>query len=91
MEGVCYWARENLLKCGQGALMADGEVYFEFVQVGQQMRVAAIDAATGVEVVVITPLAASKLQMQQVALAKLRKKLTDAAATAPPAAPGKFA
>ncbi len=56
--------------------MADGEVYFEFVQVGQQMRVAAIDAATGTEVVVITPVSASKLQMQQVALAKLRKKLS---------------
>ena len=56
--------------------MADGEVYFEFVQVGQQMRVAAIDAATGTEVIVITPVSASKLQMQQVALAKLRKKLS---------------
>lgn len=56
--------------------MADGEVYFEFVQVGQQMRVAAIDAASGTEVIVITPASASKLQMQQVALAKLRKKLS---------------
>ena len=55
--------------------MADGEVYFEFVQMGQQTRVAAIDAATGIEVIVITPRAATKLQMQQVALAKLRKKL----------------
>lgn len=71
--------------------MADGEVYFEFVQVGQQMRVAAIDAATGVEVIVITPVTASKHQMQQVALAKLRKKLGDAAATVPAATPGKFA
>lgn len=55
--------------------MADGEVYFEFVQVGQQMRVAAIDVQTGTEVIVITPVAASKHQMQQVALAKLRRKL----------------
>ena len=70
--------------------MADGEVYFEFVQVGQQMRVAAIDAASGTEVIVITPVSASKLQMQQVALAKLRKKLGES--TPPPAAgPGKFA
>ena len=55
--------------------MANGEVYFEMVQVGQQMRVAAIDAATGIEVIVITPVAATKLQMQQMALAKLRKKM----------------
>ena len=70
--------------------MADGDVYFEFVQVGQQMRVAAIDAASGTEVVVITPVSASKYQMQQLALAKLRKKLAEAA-PAPPTGPGKFA
>ena len=55
--------------------MGDGEVLFEFMQVGQQMRVAAIDGATGIEVVVIAPIKATKLQMQQVALAKLRRKL----------------
>jgi hypothetical protein len=58
--------------------VAGGEVYFEFVQLGQQMRVAAIDAVTGIEVVVITPLRISQAQMQQVALAKLRKKLAGA-------------
>ena len=61
-----------------------GEVYFEFVQVGQQMRVAAIDVDTGVEVIVITPVAATKTQMQQVALAKLRKKLGDTPVAPPP-------
>jgi hypothetical protein len=70
--------------------MADGEVYFEFVQVGQQMRVAAIDAATGTEVIVITPVSANKIQMQQIALAKLRRKLGEAPRT-PSAGPGKFA
>lgn len=70
--------------------MADGEVYFEFVQVGQQMRVAAVDAATGIEVIVITPLAASKLQMQQVAMAKLRRRLAETAPP-PPSGQGKFA
>ncbi|QQR35375.1 hypothetical protein JI749_13570 [Devosia oryziradicis] len=70
--------------------MADGEVYFEFVQVGQQMRVAAIDAASGIEVIVVTPVSASKHQMQQVALAKLRKRLADTAAPPPPVS-GKFA
>ncbi|MDB5614897.1 MAG: serine hydroxymethyltransferase [Devosia sp.] len=65
--------------------MADGDVYFEFVQVGQQMRVAAIDAATGIEVIVITPVSASKHQMQQMGLAKLRKRL--GAPTVQPEAP----
>lgn len=67
-----------------------GEVYFEFSQLGRQMRVAAIDADTGVEVVVITPISATKMQMQQLALAKLRKKLGEAAPPSP-AGPGKFA
>ena len=70
--------------------MADGEVYFEFVQVGQQMRVAAIDAVTGTEVIVITPVSANKIQMQQIALAKLRRKLGEAPRP-PTASPGKFA
>ena len=67
-----------------------GEIYFEFSQLGRQMRVAAIDADTGVEVVVITPASATKMQMQQLALAKLRKKLGEAPPS-PPASPGKFA
>ena len=55
--------------------MGQGEVFFEFAQVGRQMRVAAIDVDTGTEVIVITPVSATKLQMQQLALGKLRKKL----------------
>jgi phosphoribosyl-dephospho-CoA transferase len=55
--------------------MTSGEVLFEFVQMGKQVRVAALDPATGTEVVVIVPVTASKLQMQQLALAKLRKKI----------------
>ncbi|QYO78143.1 DUF6898 family protein [Devosia salina] len=70
--------------------MSNGEVLFEFVQIGQQMRVAAVDEATGIEVVVITPLNATKLQMQRVALAKLKRKLEqDRPAPAPTR--GKFA
>ena len=53
-----------------------GEVYFEFTQLGGQMRVAAIDVATAIEVVVIAPLSATKAQMQSLALAKLKKKLS---------------
>jgi hypothetical protein len=51
------------------------EVYFEFTQLGGQMRVAAIDAKTGTEVVVIAPLAATQIQMQNLALAKLRRRM----------------
>lgn len=52
-----------------------GRVLFEFAQFGQQMRVAAIDEATGIEVVCIAPLAATRLQMQNLALAKLKRRL----------------
>ena len=68
--------------------MADAEVYFEFVQVGQQMRVAAIDVATGIEVIVITPATANKYQMQTMALAKLRRRLAGEAADASAAPSG---
>ena len=69
--------------------MGQGEVYFEFSQVGRQMRVAAIDADTGIEVIVITPVSATKAQMQQLALGKLRKKL--GATTPPISSGGKYA
>lgn len=64
--------------------MSDGEVLFEFVQIGQQMRVSAIHVDTGTEVVAIAPTVATRAQMQQLALAKLRRKLGDA-----PPAPAK--
>ena len=70
--------------------MSDGDVLFEFVQMGQQMRVAAIDEATGIEVVVIAPLNATRLHMQRLALAKLKRKLEQGTAP-PPRNLGKFA
>ena len=54
---------------------AGNEVYFEFTQIAGQMRVAAIDAKTGTEVIVITPVTASQIQMQNLALAKLKRRL----------------
>jgi hypothetical protein len=54
---------------------AGNEVLFEFTPMGPQMRVVAIDGRTGIEVVVIAPLSATKAQMQTLALAKLRKRL----------------
>ncbi|VAW23528.1 hypothetical protein MNBD_ALPHA12-210 [hydrothermal vent metagenome] len=51
------------------------EILFEFRPVGPQIRVAAIDAETGTEVIVIAPIGASQLDMQRVAIAKLKRKL----------------
>jgi hypothetical protein len=61
---------------GSGKPSGPGDVYFEFMQIGGQMRVAAIDAATGIEVIVITPVTASQIQMQNLALAKLKRRLS---------------
>jgi len=60
-----------------------GEVFFEFTQLGGQMRVAAIDAATATEVVIIAPLTATRIQMQNIALAKLRRRLAEIKASEP--------
>lgn len=51
------------------------EILFEFRQAGNQIRVAAIDAATGVEVVIIAPVHTSEEQMKAIAAAKLRRRL----------------
>ena len=69
-----------------------GRVFFEFTQLGQQFRVAAIDEATGTEVVVICPPQLGQLQMQRIALAKLRHKLgLTPEPPPPPVRPGKWA
>ncbi|HWV51291.1 DUF6898 family protein [Pseudorhodoplanes sp.] len=51
------------------------EVLFEFTAVGSVMKVAAIDAETGVEVTVMGPVHASRADLQKLALAKLRRRL----------------
>jgi hypothetical protein len=53
-----------------------GEVLFEFVIRGNFARCAAIDAATGVEVVAIGPAAADEAHLKAVALRKLRWRMT---------------
>ncbi|MGB3028128.1 DUF6898 family protein [Paradevosia shaoguanensis] len=57
--------------------MGEREVLFEFTQIGQQMRVSAIDADTKIEVIVITPVTASRYQMQALAMAKLKRRLAE--------------
>ena len=52
-----------------------GGVYFEFTPIGTSVKVAAIDAATGIEVSVIGPARASQADLQQLALQKLRLRL----------------
>lgn len=53
----------------------NGEVFFEFTVLGPQVRVAALDAKTGVEVIIIAPKTATQSQMQQIAMAKLLRRL----------------
>ena len=55
-----------------------GDIIFEFTQIGAQMRVAAIHAKSGTEVILIAPLTATRQQMQQLALAKLRRRMEQA-------------
>lgn len=51
------------------------EVLFEFRKAGPQIRVAAIDVQTGIEVVAIAPVSATEAQMKNLALAKLRRRI----------------
>jgi translation initiation factor 1 (eIF-1/SUI1) len=51
------------------------EVYFEMTRLGASVRVAAIDAATGVEVTVVGPASAAQSDLQKLALAKLKVRL----------------
>jgi hypothetical protein len=51
------------------------EVYFEFVAIGNAVKVTAIDSLTGVEVSTMGPTSASQADLQQLALQKLRMKL----------------
>jgi len=51
------------------------EILFEFVRVGAQVRVAAVDAASGVEAIVIGPASAARSDLQQLALRKLTRLL----------------
>jgi hypothetical protein len=68
------WKADDKPPSGQRS-SAPGEVFFEFTQLGGQMRVAAIDGKTGIEVIVIAPVTATQVQMQNIALAKLRRRL----------------
>ena len=54
---------------------ASREVYFEFVAIGNAMKVTAIDSVTAVEVSVMGPVGAAQTDLQQLALRKLEARL----------------
>ena len=54
---------------------SSGEVYLEFHPIGRQVKVTAIDAETGVEVVVFGPNTAQQGDLQRLAVRKLQRRL----------------
>lgn len=52
-----------------------GQILIEYAKIGNQVRVAAIDVRTGIEVIAIAPVTATKLQMERLAVAKLKRRL----------------
>lgn len=51
------------------------EVYFEFIAVGNAVKVTAIDSLTGIEVSTMGPTSATQMDLKQLALQKLRARL----------------
>jgi hypothetical protein len=51
------------------------EVYFEFVAIGNVVKVTAIDSLTGTEVSAMGPASAAQSDLQQLALQKLKMRL----------------
>lgn len=54
---------------------ATGEIIIEMRPVGSVVRVAAVDVATGTEVIVMGPAASPPKALEELAVAKLRRKL----------------
>lgn len=67
-----------------------GEVIFEITRVGDVQRVAAVDVATGVEVVVQAPANAALADVRALALRKLERALADGDDAPPPGKPGRW-
>ena len=56
--------------------MADkSEVYFEITVIGGSVKVAAVDAATAIEVAVVGPASASMADLKRLALGKLKARI----------------
>lgn len=68
-----------------------GEVIFEITYIGDIQRVAAVDVATGVEVVIQAPAHAARADVQALALRKLERALSQKdQEEPPPGGPGKI-
>jgi hypothetical protein len=68
---------------------ADREVIFEITRVGDVQRIAAVDVATGIEVVVQAPANAALADVRALALKKLERALSED--NPPPKRPGTLA
>jgi hypothetical protein len=66
----------------------DREVIIEITRVGDVQRIAAVDVATGVEVVVQAPAQAALADVRALALKKLKRVLEE---NPPPKRPGTYA
>lgn len=63
--------------CAMAGQTSDrGEVIIEMRPVGSVVRVAAVDVATGTEVIVFGPATASQRALEELAVAKLRRRLS---------------
>ena len=51
------------------------DIYFEITRIGATAKVAAIDAASGIEVCVLGPAHAAESELKRLAVAKLRARL----------------
>jgi hypothetical protein len=51
------------------------EVYFEFIAIGNAVKVTAIDSVTGIEISTMGPVSASQADLKQLALQKLKARL----------------
>jgi hypothetical protein len=52
-----------------------GEIFFEFTAIGNNVKVAAIHAASGTEVSVMGPASAARSDLERLALQKLKARL----------------
>jgi hypothetical protein len=62
-----------------GATPSGREILFEFTVVGATVRAVAIDAETGMEVSIMGPANASRADLQQLLLRKLKARIDSAA------------
>jgi len=71
--------------------MSEATFYLEFLTMGKQVKVMAIDPETGIEVSIIAPQSASQSEMSSVAVEKLKRRIAkeaeqEAGKTAKPSA-----